>query len=151
QGLAVCARCGYAYCGARSGGRRAGEWHRTYGYYRCTGTDRFRFGGQAVCDNPQTRGDLLDEAVWAEIRALLEDPARLRAEYQRRLLAADQAPDQDAALLEGQIRRVRQGIGRLIDGYADGLIDKPEFEPRVSRLKERVAALERQLQEARET
>jgi site-specific DNA recombinase len=151
QGLAVCARCGYAYCGARSGGRRAGEGHRAYGYYRCTGTDRFRFGGQAVCDNPQTRGDLLDEAVWAEIRALLEDPARLRAEYQRRLLAADQAPDQDATLLEGQIRRVRQGIGRLIDGYADGLIDKPEFEPRVSRLKERVAALERQLQEARET
>jgi site-specific DNA recombinase len=106
-----------------------------------------------VCDNPQTRGDLLDEAVWAEVRALLEDPARLRTEteYERRLAAADQVPDQDtAALLEGQVRRVRQGIGRLIDSYAAGLIDKQEFEPRIGRLKERVTALDRQLHEARE-
>src|SRR5215472_5702697 len=150
QGLAVCARCGYAFCGARSGGRRAAESHRTYGYYRCTGTDRFRFGGQAVCDNPQTRGDLLDEAVWAKVRDLLEDPAHLRTEYERRLVAAAQQPDPDTALLEGQSRKVRQGIGRLIDSYADGLIDKAEFEPRVSRLKERAAALEQQLHAARE-
>lgn len=150
QGLAVCARCGYAYCGARSGGRRAAESHRTYGYYRCTGTDRFRFGGQAVCDNPQTRGDLLDEAVWAKVRELLEHPAHLHTEYERRLAAAGQQTDPDTALLEAQSRKVRQGINRLIDSYADGLIDKAEFEPRVSRLKERATALEQQLHAARE-
>jgi site-specific DNA recombinase len=151
QGLAVCTCCGYAYCGARSGGPRRGLPPRAYGYYRCTGTDRFRFGGQAVCDNPATRGDLLDAAVWTEVRALLEDPARLLAEHQRRLQVASEPVGHDeAASLAAQVRRLRQGIGRLIDSYADGLIDKAEFEPRVRRLKERTATMEHDLELARE-
>ncbi len=151
QGLSVCARCGYSYCGARSGPRRTGGDGCRYGYYRCTGTDRFRFGGRAVCDNPATRGDLLDEAVWQEVRALLEDPSRLSSEYERRLDDSQrQESRDDRDVLEGQIRRLRGGIGRLIDGYAEGWIEKAEFEPRVRRLKERVSALEAQLREATE-
>ena len=38
--------------------------------------------------------------------------------------------------------RLRRGLARLIDGYADGLLDQDEFAPRVRRLKERIAALE---------
>ena len=41
-------------------------------------------------------------------------------------------------------------MGRLIDSYAEGLIDKDEFEPRVTRLKERVAALEAQAKQVSE-
>ncbi len=44
--------------------------------------------------------------------------------------------------LESQLRKLRQGIGRLIDSYAEGLIEKSEFEPRIARLKERVGALD---------
>ncbi len=145
QGLAVCTCCGYAYCGGHPG--RA---VRTYGYYRCPGTDRFRFGGQAVCENPATRSDLMDAAVWAEIRAVLQEPSRLLAEYQRRLESARAPTGRDeVVLLEGQVRRLRQGISRLIDSYAEGLIEKAEFEPRVKRLKERVTTLERQLEHTR--
>ncbi|MDP9456291.1 MAG: recombinase family protein, partial [Actinomycetota bacterium] len=112
QGLSVCARCGYAYCGARSGPRRTGGDRRRYGYYRCTGTDRFRFGGRAVCDNPATRGDLLDEAVWQEVRALLEDPSRLSSEYERRLDDSRRKESRDDRdVLEGQIRRLPAGSG----------------------------------------
>jgi site-specific DNA recombinase len=151
QGLSVCSLCGYAYCGARSGPRRTGGDRRRYGYYRCTGTDRFRFGGRAVCDNPATRGDLLDEAVWQEVRALLEDPSRLSSEYERRLDDSRRKESRDdREVLEGQIRRLRGGIGRLIDGYAEGWIEKAEFEPRVRRLKERITVLEAQLREAAE-
>ena len=35
-------------------------------------------------------------------------------------------------------------MGRLIDSYAEGLIDKGEFEPRITRLKERMVVLEAQ-------
>jgi site-specific DNA recombinase len=143
QGLALCTCCGYAYCGGRPG--RA---VRDYGYYRCTGMDRFRFGGQAVCDNPAMRSDLLDAAVWAEVCALLQEPNRLLAEYQRRLeVAREPAGRDEVVVLETQLRRLRQGIGRLIDSYAEGFIAKSEFEPRVKRLKERVTVVERQLQQ----
>ena len=37
---------------------------------------------------------------------------------------------------------MRGGVGRLIDGYAEGLISKVEFEPRLAGLRRRVARLE---------
>jgi site-specific DNA recombinase len=38
----------------------------------------------------------------------------------------------------------------LIDGYTEGYIDKGEFEPRIRRLKERLAAMEDQAEQLRE-
>jgi len=46
--------------------------------------------------------------------------------------------------------KLRRGIARLIDSYADGLIDKQEFEPRVTRLRERMHHLEEQVQRLKE-
>ncbi len=48
--------------------------------------------------------------------------------------------------LEIQIGRLRQGIGRLIDSYADGIIEKMEFEPRIARMRERLKQMEEQAQ-----
>ena len=45
-----------------------------YGYYRCTGTDAHRFGGQATCDNRSIRSDKLEEAVWAEVQGGVGEP-----------------------------------------------------------------------------
>ena len=50
------------------------------------------------------------------------------------------------ATVEGQIGQRRQGVARVIDRYAEGLIDKGEFEPRVTRLRQRLARLEEQRQ-----
>ena len=44
--------------------------------------------------------------------------------------------------LDAQIGKLRQGLARLIDSYAEGLIDKQEFEPRITRLRQRLTALE---------
>jgi site-specific DNA recombinase len=38
-------------------------------------------------------------------------------------------------------------MARLIDGYAEGLIEKAEFEPRIKRMKQRVTILEEQFQQ----
>src|SRR5215212_4778856 len=37
---------------------------------------------------------------------------------------------------------LRRGVGRLIDGYTDGVIERVEFEPRVADLRARIAQLE---------
>jgi site-specific DNA recombinase len=143
QGLVVCQRCGYAFYGKMARGRVGGRQPADYGYYRCTGTDAHRFAGQAVCDNKSVRSDRLEQAVWDEIRTVLEDPGRVAAEYRRRLDQARENPGEAGdADLERRIAALRRGLGRLIDSYAEGLIERDEFEPRIDGMRRRLAHLE---------
>ncbi len=150
QGLLVCECCGYAYYGkAISPSSRKGN-PRNYAYYRCIGSDAYRFGGQRLCYNKQVRTDRLEQMVWREVCHLLEDPNRLAHEYQNRLEAVQNIHnDTDLSLLEKQIAKVRQGISRLIDGYAEGYLDKAEAEPRIRQFKQRLKTLEEQSQNIR--
>jgi site-specific DNA recombinase len=143
QGLVVCAACGYAYYGKAISLRAAKGRRRDYAYYRCLGTDAYRFGGERVCANPQVRTDRLDAAVWQAVCELLEQPGRLTAEYQRR---RDQPVPEASELttVETQMNKLRQGLARLIDSYTEGLIDKGEFEPRIMRLRQRLRHYEEQ-------
>jgi site-specific DNA recombinase len=146
QGLVQCQQCGYAYYGKRlSPSARKGK-PRAYAYYRCLGTDAYRFGGERVCHNTQVRTDLLDLVVWREVCTLLAHPARLAEEYRRRLQPDAHTQRPALALVEEQLGKLRQGLARLIDSYADGLLDKHEFEPRIIRLRQRLARLEEQRQ-----
>jgi len=150
QGLLVCRRCGYSYYGKPISHRTRRGKPRSYAYYRCIGTDAYRFGGQRVCDNKQVRTDRLEQAVWHEVCQLLAHPHRLAEEYQRRLDAVQVAPGQDeVALIEKQIAKLHQGITRLIDGYAEGYLDKAEAEPRIRRFKQRLQMLETQAEHGR--
>ena len=45
------------------------------------------------------------------------------------------------------INNVKKLISRLIDAYGDGLLDKSEFEPRISTARERLAKLEVECQQ----
>ena len=144
QGLVQCQQCGYAFYGKPISRSAAKGKTRTYAYYRCLGTDAYRFGGERVCTNPQVRTDLLDLTVWREVSGLLAHPERVAEEYQRRLQAPTSGTRQAQATLETQIGKVRQGVARLIDSYAEGLLEKHEFEPRITRLRQRIAALEEQ-------
>ena len=132
QGLLVCARCGYAYHGRTNDERNA--------YYRCSGSMSLpRFGGQRWCWNKELRLDQTDAAVWQEVCQLLEEPKRLEQEYRQRL-QPQQRPNEHEGL-EAQTGKLRRGIACLIDSYAEGLIDKLEFEPRVTRTRERMQHL----------
>lgn len=141
QGLIVCAQCGYAYYGKPVSNKKAKGKPRRYAYYRCIGTDGYRFGGERVCDNHQVRTDTLDQAVWEEVCQLLADTRRLEQEYQRRL-DAPAAGNADLKIVESQLAKVRRSIARLIDSYTDGFIEKAEFEPRIQRLRQRITDLE---------
>ncbi len=144
QGLVLCQQCGYAFYGKAISPSSAKGKPRDYAYYRCIGTDAYRFGGERICSNPQVRTDLLDLSVWQEVCGLLEDPGRLEQEYRRRL--APPASDAHGSV-DAQLGKLRQGLARLIDSYAEGLIEKAEFEPRITRLRQRIVGLEEQAQQ----
>jgi site-specific DNA recombinase len=90
QGLVCCAECGYAYYGKAISPSARKHHPRQYAYYRCVGTDAYRFGGIRVSGNHQIRTDLLDLAVWREARALRSRPRSACNEVcgQRRIYTA---------------------------------------------------------------
>ena len=77
QGLACCAICRYAYYGKTT--RERGPEHslKDYRYYRCSGTDGYRFGGERICTNRQIQAEFLEAAVWREVCDLLRNPEKL--------------------------------------------------------------------------
>jgi site-specific DNA recombinase len=144
QGLVVCARCQYAFYGKPVRNKR-GDKIVHYAYYRCIGTDGYRFGGQKVCDNKQLRTDALEVAVWDETVQFLENPNCVLEEYRRRLSNIDNSPlDQERQDLDKLSNKIQKGINRLIDSYTDGYLSKTEFEPRVKGMKERLSVIESQ-------
>jgi len=145
QGLLVCAQCGYAYYGKAISTKAAKGKQRDYAYYRCIGSDAYRFGGERICDNCQVRTDLLEQKVWEEVCDLLQDRQRLQQEYERRLNIPKQETE-NLTVIQAQQGKIQQGIARLIDSYAEGYVQKVEFEPRITRLRQRLTELEQQAQ-----
>jgi site-specific DNA recombinase len=141
QGLVVCKRCGYGCCGKPTS-RASAQGKVPYAYYRCTGSDAYRFGGQRLGWNKQTRTDMLDAAVWEDVCRLLSEPERVRGEYERRLRGAEAGPSQEVEHISKLMNNVKRMISRLIDAYGDGLLDKSEFEPRISAARTRLVKLE---------
>jgi site-specific DNA recombinase len=146
QGLLVCARCGYALYGKPVSISAGKGKRRSYAYYRCVGTDAYRFGGQRVCQNHQVRTDMLDEAVWEDVCSLLSNPERIEKEYQRRLTPQRNGVGWEKDQMAALTTKVKRGIARLVDAYEDGLLDRDEFEPRLQRAKQRLASLQGQAQ-----
>jgi site-specific DNA recombinase len=117
-----------------------------YGYYRCIGTEAYRFGGAPKCGNLPLQKKTLEEVVWQKVCELLEDSAQLEQEYYRRLGSLEpQLTQTRRTSLESQMNKARQGLGRLIDAYSEGLLDKSEFEPRLVGQRQRLRALEEEL------
>jgi len=148
SGLLVCHCCGSAYCGHRQ--RRAGN-SQPYVYYRCIGTDKYRRGGESICDNKGLNGTRLEETVWTDASSLLQDKERLRGELERRLQpTAEEAFDYSH--WERSIAQLKRRMARLIDAYENDWLDKADFELRIRRVKERLAREEEaQAQRDRET
>ena len=115
QGLVVCKRCGHAFYG-KPVSRASAKGKTRYAYYRCIGTDAYRFGGERLCRVGQVRTDLLEAAVWEDVRALLADPGRVRAEYERRV--SGKGGDEEAgAQLRARLQKAKRVVARLIDAY----------------------------------
>jgi site-specific DNA recombinase len=141
QGLLVCKQCGYAYSSRTSISRG-----KSRAYYGCTRARGDALGEGKRCENRTIRTERLEAAVWEDVCLLLRDPDRVEQEYRRRSnrqrdLGWDEGEQRDRLL--GAVKR---GIGRLVDAYADGLLEREEFEPRLRRARERLARLEQEQQ-----
>ncbi|MCI0357111.1 MAG: recombinase family protein [Planctomycetaceae bacterium] len=131
QGLLACGCCGYAMTGRQTS---------QYIYYRCLGNDASRWGGRQLCTNRMVRTDCLDEAVWNDVVTLLQNPRLLADELARRHTQPDAAPQR--AQLARQVQQAQRAISRLIDAYQDGLLDKHEWEPRLTQARARLERLQ---------
>ena len=142
-GLVVCGTCGYTYYGKPIRPPTARGEPRSYAYYRCLSSERRPRGGPRLCHNRSVRADRLDEAVWRDVRSLLREPQRIAQEYERRLARAPQ--DDALTAKQAAFQKVQRGLDRLIDAYQIGLLERPQFEPRVRRAQEQLKTLNDQI------
>lgn len=143
QGILICQVCGYAYY--RTSTRTS---TRKLYYYRCLGSDDWRYPKGRVCTNRPVRQDYLDDVVWREVIELLEDPDLVSTEMERRfreLQESNPSRVRKEALLK-EITRVQKGIDRLLDAYQEGLLALEQLRRRMPELKKREAALRTELQ-----
>ena len=143
QGMLVCRRCGYAYyrCSTRTTKRKL------Y-YYRCLGSDGWRYEDGVRCASRPVRQDRLDAVVWRELVRLLEDPALLEAELERRLEAGRETDPQRRPLAELQAERERleRAGARLVTAYQEELVGLDELRSRMPALRSRKRVLEAELE-----
>jgi site-specific DNA recombinase len=143
QGLAACASCGYAYY---RGHTTTTAGNKIY-YYRCLGSDNYRYEHGRVCQNKPVRTDYLDALVWDHITGLLANPALIRAEIDRRLdqlRTADPTTTQQRRL-EQALTKTSAAITRLIKAYQEELISLDELRERMPELRSRETSLRNQL------
>jgi site-specific DNA recombinase len=142
QGLAACQACGYAYY--RTSTRTATR--RLY-YYRCLGSDDYRYPGGRRCANLPVRADYLDQVIWDHVTALLADPARIRAELDRRLgeLQAANPTTATKTRLQREQTRTATAISRLVEAYQEQLLSLAELRERMPALRAKEQTLRAQL------
>src|SRR6184192_4116522 len=144
QGLVSCQKCGYAF--SRTSTQTSA---RKIHYYKCIGSDSWRKLGGPVCDNGRfVRQDLLDQIVWAEVIRLLEEPALIQQELDRRLVAArasDPTRKREQSL-QRELTHVGKGIERLLNAYQEELLSIEQLRERMPVLRQRQQTLRAELQ-----
>jgi site-specific DNA recombinase len=154
RSLLQCSCCGHQLYGKTSAPRHSVKAGRTtaYQYYRCRGNDRHLFAGQRICHSPQVRCDALDGYVWSSIKALLQNPDRVLAEWRRRTLSDESQTELEAhaAKLKRISNAQQQSLQRLLDVYEAGLIDLDDFRTRTQRIRVLMHGVERQLDDAQQ-
>jgi site-specific DNA recombinase len=143
QGLAACSGCGYGYY--RTSTRTT---NKKIFYYRCLGSDDYRYEGGRVCANKPVRADYLDAVVWEHITGLLADPHLLRAEINKRL---DQARTADPAVTQRQrlelaLAKATKAITNMIEAFQEQLLTIDELRSRMPDLRARETSLRGQIE-----
>ena len=141
-GLAACQSCGYAYY--RTSTRTA---RRKIYYYRCLGSDDYRYPNGRVCDNKPVRADFLDEVVWSHVTTLLADPNLVQAELDRRLneMRAANPATAERTRLERELTRATKAIERLVQAFQEDLLTLDELRGRMPDLRSKQAGLQASL------
>ena len=143
QGLIACSACGYGYYRSHT---TTTAGNKIY-YYRCLGSDDYRYESGRVCASKPVRADYADTAVWDHITRLLADPALIRAEISRRLEQARTSDPvtQQRKRLELALAKATSAITRMIEAFQEQLITIDELRARMPALRARETSLRSQL------
>ena len=143
QGLVACRICGYAYY--RTSTRTS---LRKIYYYRCLGSDNYRWEHGKVCHNLPVRQDYLDELVWGHLMTLLSDPALVLGELERRLreLRSSNPAGAQKSRIELELGKVTTAMERLLIAYQEELLSLDELRRRMPDLRKKEASLRSSLQ-----
>ena len=142
QNMLVCKRCGYAYY--RTATRTS---KRKLYYYRCLGSDNYRYANGRVCESRPVRQDALDEVVWDSVMELLQDPTLIQTEIDRRIeVARESRPTKrrQETLRKDHVRLGKQ-MTRLLDAYQEELLSLEELRRRMMELSKRTRTVELEL------
>jgi site-specific DNA recombinase len=142
QGLAACASCGYGYYRTSATTAR-----RKIYYYRCLGSDDYRYQGGRVCGNKPVRAGYVDKVVWDHVTALLADPALIRAEIGNRLERARTSDPvtRKRGQLEQALAKTTASIAAMITAFSEQLITIDELRARMPALRARETGLKDQI------
>ena len=149
QGLAACASCGYGYYRTST---TTGSGKKIY-YYRCLGSDDYRYQGGRVCGNKPVRANYVDAVIWDHVTGLLADPALIRTEIDRRLERARTSDPvtKKRGQLEQALAKTSASIAAMVTAFSEQLITidelrarMPDLRARETGLKDQIAALDAQ-------
>jgi len=112
------------------------------------GSDGYRRLKGPVCTNRPVRQDYLDQFVWNEIIRLLEDPALVQAEINRRQEVARNADPlrRREEELHREQARLEKSTERLVTAYQEGLVTLLQLRHRMPDLRKQAQAIESELQ-----
>ncbi len=142
--LLTCGTCGLAMSGKTYPATTTQPERR---YYTCNGKDRLLSARDRPCPRRPVKADELEAVVWAHLTALLQDPARLVAQFE----AAAQAALEGDAHEQAEQRRLAvrlEGLGRqdarLVDAYQAEVITLEELAERRTNLAQQRRVLTKQ-------
>jgi len=143
QGLAACSACGYGYYRSHT---TTTAGNKIY-YYRCLGSDDYRYENGRVCASKPVRADYADTVVWDHITALLADPALIRAEISKRLETARTSDPvtRQRHRLQAELARAAASIAAMIEAFSEQLLTIDELRARMPHLRTREKSLHAQI------
>ena len=129
QGIAACAACGYGYYRTTTTTTAGNKLY----YYRCLGSDDYRYQGGRVCRNKPVRADYADKVIWDHVTALLADPALIRAEIGKR---PERARTSDPVTrkrgqLEQALAKTTASIASMVTAFSKQLLTIDELRARM--------------------
>lgn len=147
QCLLVCDECGYAMYRTST---RTSAGKKIY-YYRCIGSDNYRFEEGRLCERKPIRVDMLDEMVWEHLIALLQTPQLVEEEIARRKQASRESKlnKKKQQELTNEAKRAEKQINKLLDAYQEDLLTLDELRQRTNPLQERLKAMRAELTKAK--
>jgi site-specific DNA recombinase len=130
QGLVSCRKCSYGFY--RTSTRTSA---RMIHYYRCVGSDSWRYPDGPVCDMTTDLCDKISLTSWygARVVKLLESPQLIQEVLERRLTAArNKSPTKRREdTLQRELARVQKSADRLMTAYQEDLLSLDDLRRRM--------------------